>query len=241
MTISPTQQNAHSAVRDFLLAVLPAGTPIILAQGNRVPEPLAGDFVVMTPLRMERIETNVDSAQDTRFTGSIAGGILTVASVTLGTLQQGLTVFGAGVLANTVLGRQLTGPAGGTGTYNVSNNQTVPLEVMAVGGKVALLKSRETIQLDFHGAVATDAGDMAATVSALWRDEFATSFFAGLSPPLNSVTPLYADDPRQIPFLNAEQQYEWRWTLDAMIQLNQVVVIPQQYADSLAVVLQPVF
>ena len=60
-------------------------------------------------------------------------------------------------------------------------------------------------------------------------------FFAALSPPLNGVVPLYADDPRQMPFINAESQYEWRWVLEAKLQVNQAVQIPQQFADSAVV------
>jgi hypothetical protein len=47
--------------------------------------------------------------------------------------------------------------------------------------------------------------------------------------------PLYADDPRYMPFVNENQQYEWRWVLEACFQVNQTVVVPKQYADAVDV------
>jgi hypothetical protein len=35
-----------------------------------------------------------------------------------------------------------------------------------------------------------------------------------------------------MPFTNAENQSEWRWVLDAELQVNQVISVPQQYADA---------
>jgi hypothetical protein len=60
------------------------------------------------------------------FTGSIAGTVLTVTAVSLGTLAAGQSITGTSVAENTVIVSQLTGsPVGGTGTYRVSVTQTV--------------------------------------------------------------------------------------------------------------------
>jgi hypothetical protein len=64
------------------------------------------------------------------FTGSVAGNVLTVSAVASGTIQPGGvlagTVGGSGVLAGTQIVSQLSGTAGGTGTYAVSpGEQTV--------------------------------------------------------------------------------------------------------------------
>ena len=67
------------------------------------------------------------------------------------------------------------------------------------------------------------------------RDEFGVAFFAALAPPLNGVVPLYADDPRQTPFINSEQQYEWRWVIEVCLQVDQTVTVPQTYSDSATV------
>jgi hypothetical protein len=58
------------------------------------------------------------------FTGSISSTTLTVTSVLSGTIAVGQAIFGQGVLQNTVITALGTG-TGGTGTYTVSNTQTV--------------------------------------------------------------------------------------------------------------------
>ena len=35
--------------------------------------------------------------------------------------------------------------------------------------------------------------------------------------------------------MNAEQQFENRWTIDVVMQANQVVTVPQQFASALNV------
>lgn len=83
-----------------------------------------------------------------------------------------------------------------------------------------------TFQLDFHSANPFDASDAAVVVSTLFRSDIAVDALAQLGTP---ISPLYADDPKQIPFLNAEQQYETRWVLDAVLQVNAGVVYGQDF------------
>lgn len=58
------------------------------------------------------------------FTGSISGTTLTITAVTLGALELGCTIHGAGIAANTRISAFGTG-TGGTGTYTVTKSQTV--------------------------------------------------------------------------------------------------------------------
>jgi hypothetical protein len=58
-------------------------------------------------------------------TGSIASTTLTVTAVTTGVLTAGQTISGTNVVAGTQILSQLTGTAGGVGTYQVSTPQTV--------------------------------------------------------------------------------------------------------------------
>lgn len=58
------------------------------------------------------------------FTGVVASNILTVSSLT-GTVTVGMTLSGTGVASGTVVVNQLTGPAGGAGTYTVTGNASV--------------------------------------------------------------------------------------------------------------------
>jgi len=57
------------------------------------------------------------------FTGVIASSILTVSSLT-GTISIGMTLTGTGVNTGTTIVNQLTGPAGGAGTYTVQGDDT---------------------------------------------------------------------------------------------------------------------
>ena len=234
-SISLTQSNVQAALVAFLADILP-GVTVVSGQGNLVPEPSAGDFIVITPIRIERIGTNNDQSADVRFTGSIAGTTLTVSNVSFGTIAPGQTLLGVAVLPGTTITAQLTGPGGtgGVGTYQINNSQTVASETMSTGSANILEEATITVQLDFHSADLTGS-DMARTFTTAFRDQFATSFFAGLAPPLNGVVPLYADNHNQLPFLNENQQYEWRWVVEAVLQANAVVNVPQQYADSVTV------
>jgi hypothetical protein len=58
------------------------------------------------------------------FTGVVAANVLTVSSLT-GTITIGMTLSGTGVASGTLVTAQLTGPAGGAGTYSVTGNATV--------------------------------------------------------------------------------------------------------------------
>lgn len=64
-------------------------------------------------------------ASATPFNTDTAGGVLTVTAVGSGTLYPGSAISGSGVVSGTTIVRQLSGTAGGVGTYEVSINQTV--------------------------------------------------------------------------------------------------------------------
>lgn len=59
--LSITEDDILTALRTFLLSVLPTGIEVIQGQDNRVPEPKGPDFVVMTPMSRARLATNTDS------------------------------------------------------------------------------------------------------------------------------------------------------------------------------------
>jgi hypothetical protein len=102
-----------------------------------------------------------------------------------------------------------------------------PPGTQVVSGAEAVTQAFEvTFQLDFHSANVGDSSDAVLAVSTLFRDDIAYQAFAasGLS-----ISPLYADDPKQVPFINAEQQYETRWVLDTVLQVNAGVVWAQDF------------
>lgn len=235
---APTTDNILKALGMFLTAVLPAGVAVVQGQLNRVPEVSAPRFVIMSPPRFERIETNVDTATDSKFTASIASGTMTVTAFDPnlnGPIQVGAVIFGAGLAVPTTVTGFGSG-TGGTGTYAVAPSQTVGSETMSAGQKAVQMNAKVTVQLDFHASDDT-SGDLANVVSALLRDEFGVDQFANQSPNYG-VVPLYADDARQIPYLNDQSQVEFRWVVEAVLQANVVVGVPQQFSD--AVVVTPV-
>jgi hypothetical protein len=232
----PSQSGAQTALGNFLVSILPSGVGVFEGQDNRVSEPSNTDFVTMTTILRQRIETNVDTYADCAFTASIAGTVMTVTAVRLGALTIGnLMVGGLNVAAGTTIVSQTSGPAGGPGTYTVSQSQTVASEEMACGVENILQPTKVTIQLDVHSANVGNASDMAQTISTLFRDDYATIWFYRQGYAAQGIVPLYADDPKQIPFINAEQQYETRYVVEAVLQVNQVVTPPQQFADNVIV------
>lgn len=82
------------------------------------------------------------------------------------------------------------------------------------------------IQLDFYGA---DSASWATQTQALFRDPYATD-----SMPSN-IQPLHADDPVQLPMINAEQQYEQRWKLSVNMQYNPIITVSQDYMNVVTV------
>lgn len=210
------------------------GVPVIAGQANRTPEPASPDFVVMTPILRTRLETNTDAYDDVAFTGSISGTTLTVSEVQLGTLAVGQTLFGVNITPGTQIVALGTG-TGRTGTYTLNTSQTVASQAMASGTETVTQPTQVTIQLDVHGPTASDNAE---TISTLFRDAYGADFFAASGFP---IAPFYADDPKQIPFQNAEDQWEFRYVISAVLQANQAVNrIPQQFADQLDITLTEV-
>lgn len=81
------------------------------------------------------------------------------------------------------------------------------------------------LQMDVHGSL---SADYAQVITTLLRDGDAVRFFTESGVP---CAPLHADDPKQVPFMNAENQFEDRWVIEAHVQANQTVSgIPQQSA-----------
>lgn len=227
--VTPTEDAVELALWSFLTLLVPSTVSIIRAQVNRVPEPKGTDFIVFTPVYQERLSFNFDSAADVCFVGSIAGTVLTVTQLLLGTILNGSTLFGTGVTTNTVILTQASGSPGGIGTYNVDTSQTVSSTRMASGALVRAQQVQATFQLDIHGDA---GGDTSRIVSTMFFDDYAVEQFAALN---TMVSPLFCNDPKQMPFSNAEQQYEDRWVMEVTMQVNSVVTAPQQYADALAV------
>jgi hypothetical protein len=208
----------------------------VQGQDNRVPEPLAANFVIITPILRARISTNVDNYEDAAFSGSISGATLTVAAMTRGAINPAASplLFGANVAPNTHITAQTAGTPGGAGTYTVSVDQSLALTTPLACGVVAMKQPTQlTVQADAHGPA---SGDNVEILSTLIRSLYAADLFAAQG---YDVTPLYCSDPRQTPFLNAENQIERQWSVDIVLQANQAVSAPQQFTETVVVSTPP--
>jgi hypothetical protein len=245
-----TESQLFQALADVLSGWLPASVVIQRGQLNRVAEPTVSDFVVMIPLRQTRLGTNFTYYQDNVLTGSITDAVLTVAEMnqqegplTPGTL---LTDAAGDIAANTLLGAQISGTPGGVGTYAVSPSQTLTSEQIYAGLRLDVASTEWRVQLDVHGP---SSGDNSRIIETLFRSEAASAAFAGTG---IDISPLFCEEPRQLAFIDAEQQYDGgnpatgapgeRWIVEAALQANPAISTPQQFADQVKVglvVLEP--
>jgi len=116
-------------------------------------------------------------------------------------------------------------------TEGLSTNHTSYHDT-GVSGTGTQMNSRTTLwrcQLDCYG---DDAQDMANIIATLWRSPYACE---NLTTDTLNIQPLYAGEPHQTTMINAEQQFENRWTVDVMLQFNPVITVPQDFADQLVI------
>lgn len=109
-----------------------------------------------------------------------------------------------------------------------TNVDSYPDLTTATGTKAARQAVQYTIQIDCYGPL---SGDWAAMLSTMLRDEYACLFMAP------NAQPLYADDPKMMPLVDGEAQYEQRWVITAVLQYNPVVSTPIQFFDAASVAL----
>jgi hypothetical protein len=82
------------------------------------------------------------------------------------------------------------------------------------------------VQLDCYGSDANMWKDILAQVL---RSPYGCDNLAPL------LSPLYASDPIRMDLVNGEEQYEQRWMLEAVLQYNPVVSVPQDYFNEVDV------
>lgn len=209
------------------------GVGVYKGQVNRVPEPLEGNFVVMTPMLQDRLATNVTTYADNVLTGTIVDGLLTVSAVTQAEapLLPGTPLLDTigNVVPGTVLGTQIDGAPGGVGMYNVAPLQRLGPQMLYAGLRNDLARAQLSVQLDFHGPL---SGDNVRIVEGLFRSEFGVEAFVRSG---YDVRPLYSSAARQAPFINEAQQYEYKWTLDVELDVAPVIGTPQQFANKLKI------
>ena len=233
--LSLTQSQSLAALRTVLLQALPSGIECVQGEDNLVSEPVSPDFVVFWPILRTRLETNTNTASDCAFTGSVASTVLTVSSIGLGPINVAAnpTLYGPTVASGTQIMAQLTGAPGGAGTYTVSISQSVASGPLAAGLVGMTAPTQLTVQIDVHGP---NSADNVQVITTLMRSSYGVDLFAATG---YDVTPLYASDPRQMPWQNAESQIERVWSCDAVLQVNSIVYVPQQYFSAVSVTVEP--
>lgn len=116
-----------------------------------------------------------------------------------------------------------------TGTFR--RRLSTNVDTLAYAGFAGLHQAQTAeqmdVQLDIHGPNGVNNAEI---IKTLFRDAYACEAFAAQGVDLQ---PLYADEVRQVPFVNAESQYEDRWIVDISMQGNFVITTPQQYANTL--------
>jgi hypothetical protein len=104
---------------------------------------------------------------------------------------------------------------------------------MACGNIVITQPTQIDLQLDLHAedypgqpvSAVSRAADMAQTVVTAFNTAYGTDT-------MSTVTPLYAGDPKQLGFVNQEEQIENRWTVDIAVQANIAINQPMQFFTS---------
>lgn len=111
----------------------------------------------------------------------------------------------------------------------LSTNIDTYADIPSAGVKRIAMPTAVTVQIDIHGP---NSADNSAIIAAVFRDETAAD---GLALSGFDLAPLYTSEPRQTPFINAEQQVEFRWAIDLTLQVNPIVTVTQDFADQIVV------
>ena len=239
LTLSPTQSDIQTALRAFLLNILPSGNAVFTATITgttlRVTSllPNSGFINIGDLILGQNVapETMVQGLIDIDPTSGIGTYLISPSQniVVSTTMWNGIPVVAGQV--NRVPEPQQGDFVSMTTLRRVwlETNVDTNSDVLPAGNKTYRQATEVTIQLDVHGP---NSHDTAEIISTMFRDSYATDFF--LSYP--GITPLHADDPRQVPFINAESQYETRYVVEALLQADQTVTgVPQQFADILSI------
>lgn len=94
--------------------------------------------------------------------------------------------------------------------------------------------TRWDVQLDFYGP---NSAQNSAVVSGLVKTNYACRYFDDGG---YGMAPLYADEPRNTAMINAEQQYQPRWTLQASFQFNPTITTALDFTTTLAVTVKEI-
>ena len=224
---SITDSDVFSAVRDWLLSVL---------GGAGFTGTIVGDV-----LTVASVLGSVEVGQLLRGEGVPSGVTVAAPGALPNTYQLSSSVGSFGGVKMTTgievvqgIVNRVPSPAGGfvlitrISKVRLSTDVTEYTDPLHGPSSVEYLQSTDyQLQFDFFGE---DAADWAQVVSTLWRSLQACDF---LKP--YGIQPLYNDDPRQVPMVTGEKQYEQRWVMTTHLNYTPKVSVPQDFFDAVDV------
>lgn len=95
--------------------------------------------------------------------------------------------------------------------------------------KSILRPAQFTVQIDCYGQLSQQRS---AAIAAILRDDFSAEQFRASGVDMQT---LYAGDAKQMPIETAQDQWLERWTFDAQLQINPVLTVAQESANTLTV------
>ena len=108
------------------------------------------------------------------------------------------------------------------GQTRLSTNQVVNTDNYPTSQTITETQpTRVSIQLDCYGAA---AGDWANLLATAFRSDLGCAFFEPFG-----IDPLYHDEPKSLPLVNGEEQYERRWMLVVHLQANIAITATAQF------------
>ncbi|MFT9026478.1 hypothetical protein [Acetobacter indonesiensis] len=209
ITQTPQTANITTAIRAFLLAIVPPDTPVQLAQQNRTVAP-SGPFALVTLLNRQPLATvaQADTATTSRFC-----------------LPEDVTVqvslFGPGAGNNAqCLATLFRTPWACQFFETLTAAQDTPQAETGLTVADWLANPPSPSNATPHASTATETGSQKATAITPAR-----------------IAPLYTSAPRQAPFISGERQFEEHWLLDLHCQVNTLLTLPTIMAPAASVAL----
>ncbi len=225
ITVSPNDNDIETALRTFLLSALPQGAAafggLISGTTLTVTNKTSGSLLPGMTLNAPGLIPGTQVLA--QLTGTLGGIGTYQVSVGQSISVENMNAFGVDVILGQI--NRVPQPAGpdfvvmwAMSRERLETNVDFYQDIPSAGNTTFTNKTRVNFQLDVHGP---NSAAFAQIITTLFRDDYAIQNFQNSSN--FPITPLYADDPRQLPFINAEDQYENRWVIDAAMQADQVV------------------
>lgn len=166
--------------RGFAVPIYTAGGFLVLNEGSGYVQPGMNAYANyangavsfasgLTAASAVTAATSSIAAATSAFVAGISGNLMSVSSITSGTIYPGTSISGAGVSAGNQVGPQLSGTPGGVGLYSVTiAEQNVPAGT-AIAGTYGVLTLGATPSGVFPvGALLTGTGVAAGTYSTAY-------------------------------------------------------------------------